>query len=357
LAFCRLTDTLETNAHCRDGDCRFLPGSKLSWHHLITEADESTKAYEDALTVPDVRRESVHVERAHSTAACITPLSDGRRPQKQESMAIEPDCKGGADSAGQPERRGEVVVGKSAACIARVTQDVVSFEVTRLGNQLPIAHQAETLSRPSLEQEAATGSMGRLSAGHGRRVVWGHASAPSAYKAGAPRSEVEGGRRQGGTPQSFLDGFLRLAMLAGPDEPAPRSDILRPLPCTHSENPLNDNEEGALHTRCADKPRLGPEEVERAHQVRAAAFSQPIPASVPPVGLEIDSAPPHQVPGTMEGHAASTPRPLPLPPRPLEAPPRTDKQGVAKPTPDGPHLARLMLLPCACINQTHEKGP
>jgi hypothetical protein len=56
---------------------------------------------------------------------------------------------------------------------------------------------------------------------------------------------------------------------------------------------LNNNREAALHTAFADKAR--PDQVERAHQVRAAAFSQPIPASVPSVGLEIDSAPPHQV--------------------------------------------------------------
>jgi hypothetical protein len=74
---------------------------------------------------------------------------------------------------------------------------------------------------------------------------------------------------------------LRFTMLAGSDEAAPRSGILGPLPCTHSETPLNNNREAALHTVFADKARLRPDQVERAHQVRAAAFSQPIPASVP----------------------------------------------------------------------------
>ena len=244
--------------------------------------------------MPDVQRELVHVQRATSTVASITPLSDGRHPQTQESNVIEPDFKGGADSAGQPERRGEVVVGNSPACIARVTHDVVSWEVTSLGNQLPSADRAETLSRPSLEQEASTRSMGRVSAGHGRREAWGHASVPASANAGAPPSEVEGWRG-GGTPLSFLDGFLRFTMLAGADDAATRSGILGPLPCTHSETPLNNNREAALHTAFADKARLRPDQVEKAHQVGAAAFSQPIPASVPSVGLEIDSAPPHQV--------------------------------------------------------------
>ena len=185
------------------------------------------------MTVPHVRRELVDVERANSTVASSTPLSEGSRPQTQESMVIEPDCKGAADSAGQAERRGEVVVGKSPACIARVTHDVVSWEVSSMGNQLPSTQEAETICRACLEQEVSTQdvstrSISAMSAGHGRRVAWGHATAPASANAGAPPSEVEGGWRAGGMALAFLDGFLRPTMLAGADEAATRSGFLGP---------------------------------------------------------------------------------------------------------------------------------